>query len=306
MTTAEISRPETSRPTEEPSPRPRAQRRLRAFREWWPAAPAVLLYALGAVIPLGFFVIYSFWKLDFFEIVPQWNLDNYTNILTDPVFRKLLVNTLVIAFVSAVATTIIATALASLARFTFAKWQHLILFGVLLALFSGYLVRIFAWQTMLGGKGFLNSILMSLHIVDQPVEALLYTRLTAIIVLTNFLIPLAFLPCNAAFSNIRDAEVAAARDLGASAFTAYRRVILPLAWPGIFAAFSLSFIVAAGDYLTGTLVGGKTGKMVGEAIGSTFLTQFDWPTGSAMAVIEFCIVIMVVGVFGLVARKVVR
>lgn len=276
------------------------------LKTWAQLAPALVLFALFVLLPLGFFVVYSFWQVVDYQIVAQWTFGNYTSAFGNSAFRALLLNTVEIAGITAVVTTVIATALAAAARFPLARWQSQIMFCLLIALFSGYLVRIFAWETLLGTTGIINTALQDIGLIGQPINALIYTKFTAIVVLTNFLIPMAFVPCNAAFQNLRDSEVDAARDLGAGALRTYRRVILPLAWPGIFSSFALTFIVASGDFLTPSLVGGRSGTMVGQQIADTFLNQFNWPAGASMAAIDLISVLAVVGVAGYLGRRVLR
>ena len=268
--------------------------------------PVMALFLLCVAVPLGFFVVFSFWRLSNFQIVPEWNLDNYKNAITDPSMRILLRNTLVIALCTALATTLIAVTVASVLRFRLARWQQHVMFLIMVALFSGYLVRIFAWETLLGTRGAINTALQGVGVIDHPISALLYTRFSTVLVLTNFLVPIAVIPCYAAFQNIRESEVQAARDLGASAAQTYRRVVLPLAWPGVFAAFSLTFIVAAGDYLTPALVGGRSGAMVGKLIADTFLNQFDWPAGASLAILDLVAVLACLAVARVVSRRVIR
>lgn len=269
-------------------------------------SPVLLIFVLGIAVPLGFFVIFSFWRLSNFEIVPQWNIDNYKNSIKDPSVQVLLRNTLVIAAITAIATTVLATATATVLRFRLARWQNHIMFLVVVALFSGYLVRIFAWETLLGTRGVINTALQGGGLIDKPLDALLYTRFSAILVLTNFLVPIALLPCFAAFQNIRESEIQAARDLGASGAQTYRRVVLPLAWPGIFAAFAMTFIIAAGDYLTPSLVGGRTGAMIGKIVADTFLNQFDWPQGAALAILDLLAVFFCLGLAWAISKRVIR
>jgi spermidine/putrescine transport system permease protein len=268
--------------------------------------PVMAVFLLCVAVPLGFFVVFSFWRLSNYQIVPEWNLDNYKNAITDPAMRILLRNTLVIAGCTALATTLIAVTVASVLRFRLARWQNHIMFLIMAALFSGYLVRIFAWETLLGTRGAINTALQGVGLIDQPISALLYTRFSTVLVLTNFLVPIAVIPCYAAFQNIRESEVQAARDLGGSAAQTYRKVVLPLAWPGVFAAFSLTFIVAAGDYLTPALVGGRSGAMVGKLIADTFLNQFDWPAGASLAILDLIAVLACLAVARAVSRRVIR
>lgn len=288
--------------------RPRAlgRRRMNGVAAWLQIAPATAVVAVGFAVPMAFFVVYSFWQLRDYSIVADLTLRNYTGPLQDEGVRRLLRNTLVTSFATATLATTFALCMASLLRLRLRRWQNSILFLIMIALFSGYLVRIFAWRTFLGTSGVINTLLTGTGIVDHPISALLYTRSSTILVLVNFLIPLATLPCFAAMQNVADNQIEAARDLGASAITAYRRVVLPIAWPGVFAAFALTFIVASGDYLTPQLVGGTSGTMAGQQVADVFLNQFDWPGGAALAILNLLAVLISIGICRALLKRVVR
>jgi spermidine/putrescine transport system permease protein len=171
---------------------------------------------------------------------------------------------------------------------------------------SGYLVRIYAWRTILGDEGVINQTLITLGLIQQPLSFLLFSRIATIIVFVNFLTPLAILPIYAALQNVRDEEIEAARDLGASAAAAFWRVTLPLAWGGIFSAFALTFIISAGDYVTPQLVGGTSGGMIGRTIASTFGTAFNWPLGAALSFLTLAFVLVILGMLRAASARIVR
>jgi spermidine/putrescine transport system permease protein len=252
------------------------------------------------------FFIYSFWTIEAYDLVPAWTLDNYRQALADPIYRVLFAQTIATAALAAVITTVIAYAFAHAIRFHLRRYQELLLFLIVVALFSGYLVRIYAWRTILGDEGVINSALLALGVVSQPLSFLLFSRIATTITLVNFLVPLAVLPIYAALQNVRDEEIEAARDLGAGAAGAFWRVTLPLAWSGVFAAFALTFIIAAGDYVTPQLVGGTSGGMVGRSIASTFGTAFNWPLGAALSFLTLVFVLVILGVLRLASGRVVR
>jgi spermidine/putrescine transport system permease protein len=143
-------------------------------------------------------------------------------------------------------------------------------------------MKIYAWKTMLGGDGAINSALMTLGLIDQPIRVLFYSPLAVVITLTHFLLPFAILPITAALRGITDAEIESARDLGARGFEVMKDIIVPRARAGIMAGFALCFLISVGDYLTPMLVGG-TMAMVGQLIAPQFGTYFNWPLGSAMS-----------------------
>jgi spermidine/putrescine transport system permease protein len=268
--------------------------------------PAFAIFACILIVPLAAFVVYSFWTVRNYNIVADWNIDNYSTILGSHVYLRLLRNTLFTGLATAAATTIVSYAFAHVLRFELRKYQERLFFLVLVAMFSGYLVRILAWRTLLGDHGIVNTLLMRLHLISQPLTFLMYNRFATILVLANFLIPLAIVPIYSSLQNIRDCDVEAARDLGCRSVGAFWRVTLPLAWPGVFTAFALTFILVCGDYTTPTLVGGTSGTLVGQAIGESFLSQFDWPQGAALAFVMMGVVLFSVGALRWASGKVVR
>ena len=268
--------------------------------------PATLFLLVFLVGPVTVFFIYSFWTVEGYDLAPAWTLANYRDALADPIYQTLFLQTLATAVMAAVVTTIIAYAFAHAIRFHLRRYQEPLLFLVVVALFSGYLVRIYAWRTILGDQGVINTVLLTLGIVTEPLSFLLFSRTATTITLVNFLVPLAVLPIYAALQNVRDEEIEAARDLGAGAAGAFWRVTLPLAWSGVFAAFALTFIIAAGDYVTPQLVGGTSGGMVGRSIASTFGTAFNWPLGAALSFLTLMFVLVILGVLRVISGRLVR
>lgn len=269
-------------------------------------APVCIFLGVFFVAPLAVFLLYSFWTVDGYDVVPQWTLSNYTDAISDPVYRTLLRNTLVIAAVTSLLTITLAYGFAHAIRFRLARWQEPLLLLVLVALFSGYLVRIYAWRTILGNEGIVNDTLTGIGLVKEPIAALLYNRTAAIIVLTNFSLPIAILPIYAALQNVQDDAVEAARDLGCGRLKAFWRVTLPLAWPGVFFAFALTFVIAAGDYVVPQLVGGSSGTMIGKIISDKFSLAFDWPGGAALAFLTLGCVLVVILAVKFVGGKVIK
>lgn len=258
--------------------------------------PITVFLAVFFIAPLAIFFVYSLWKTSNFQLVHTWGLGAYENVLTDPANRQLILSTLEIALEVSVCTTVVAYVFAHVIRFHLRRWQEPLLFAVLMAMFSGYLVRIYAWSTILGNYGVINATLKRLGLISHPLTFLLYSRTAAIIVLTNFLVPLAILPVYAALQNVGDAEIEAARDLGCRASQALRKVTLPLAWRGIFAGWALALIISAGDYITPQLVGGTSGTMIGRIVAADFNESLDWPQGAALSFVSLTLVLGVVAV----------
>jgi spermidine/putrescine transport system permease protein len=254
---------------------------LDALRRWLLFAPAALVFIGLFVAPLGFFFAMSFWSKRALRTVPDFTFSNYAD--TWGKYPGVIAATLGIAFATAVVTTVVAFAFAYLIRFKAGRLGPLLLFITLLTLFGGYLVKIYAWKSILGTAGILNSALLTLGVIAEPLTIFIYNPGAVVIALTYFLLPLAVLPIYGAMRGIEDETIEAARDVGARPFQAFRDIVFPLARPGTLAAFTLSFLVAAGDYVTPRFLGGPYTAMIGDFIEQQFSLRFNWPMGSAMA-----------------------
>jgi len=242
--------------------------------------PAAVLYCSLFVAAAFYFFMLSFWSVRSFRVVPGFTLANYVKTFTT--YWESACTTLALAFTIALAATVIGFFYAWLIRFRAGPLAPLMLFVALITLFGGYLMKIYAWKTMLGESGAINSALMSLGLISKPIDALLYSPTAVIITLTHFMLPFAILPAASALRGIGDAEIESARDLGATPFVILRDIVVPRARPGIVAGFSRCYLIAAGDYLTPQLVGGKM-AMFGHLIAPQFGTFFNWPLGAAMS-----------------------
>lgn len=259
------------------------------------SAPVVVvggLFLLGGALSLG---LISFWQVRRYEIVPLWTLANYVEVLTT--YLPVMIWTLVVATVVALLTTVASFPFAYVATFRAGPRREVLVFLLLLTIFSGYLVKVYAMKTVLGAEGLVNSFLMSLGVIREPLSFLIYSPSAVIMTLTNTLIPLAVLPLFAALQNVPYSLVEASKDLGAGRWKTLRYVTLPLARPGIVSAFAITFVLAAGDYVTPQLLGGKSGLMVGQVIASRFGVALDWPVGSALAFTTVAASLLVIWLF---------
>jgi spermidine/putrescine transport system permease protein len=257
-------------------------------------------------VPVGFLVAYSFYAVDSFDFVPEWNLDNYHEALTGEVYRSFYVRTLGVAAVTSLLVVLISFPFAFVISYVLPKRRQLLYFLVLVSLFGGYLVRIFAWRNILGREGFINESLERMGLIDQPLDVLLNSRQAVVLALVNFLIPLGVLPIFAAMQNVSASQIEAARDLGATRFQAAVKIVLPLTSRGVGAAFAFTFIAAACDWVTPQLLGGTGDQMIGNQIAYQFGGGLNWPLGAALAIVLVVSVGLLMGLMQLVIRWVSR
>jgi spermidine/putrescine transport system permease protein len=210
------------------------------------------------VVPVGIFLLYSFWTVREWDVVRVWNLANYREVFASPVYPRLIMRSLAVGAVTAVLSVLVVYPLAYTLVFRLERYRDLILFLLTLSLFSNYVVRIYAWRSVLSANGLVNYLLMSVGLADGPRSYLMHTPWAVVLVLLNVYIPFATLPIFSALLNVERELLDAAADLGASPLRAFWQVTLPLSMPGVVAAFSFIFLLSAGDFVTPELVGGIT------------------------------------------------
>jgi len=243
-------------------------------------APAMAIFGILFVLPLLYFFVISFWRVLLFKLKPDFTFVNYGQVYDQ--HSATLAFTLGLAFIVAALTTALGFIYAYLIRFKAGRWGPALLFIALITLFGGYLMKIYSWMTILGIKGVLNTALLALGVIDEPLPWLYYNAGAVVVTLANFLLPLAILPIYASMRGITDIELEAARDLGAGGWRSFSDIVVPRSHVGTMAGFALCFLLAAGDYLTPQLVGGKV-NMIGVQIAAQFGGIFNWPMGSAMS-----------------------
>ena len=263
---------------------------------YWLVAPSALIFAVLFIAPMAFFVVVSFWQVEYFELSTEPTIVNYRDVFAN--YWHVMGFTVVVATATALLTTMLGFVFSFLARFRAGEWAQVLLFIVLITLFGGYLMKIYAWKTILGNEGMLNSALMAAGIISSPITSLLYSPQAVVLTLMHFSLPFAVLPIYASMRGISDSEVEAARDLGAGRWPILSTVIVPRCQSGIIAGFSFVFLMVAGDYVTPLLVGGKL-TMIGNLIAPQFGAQFNWPLGAAMSIVMLVAAVAIIYVFRL-------
>jgi spermidine/putrescine transport system permease protein len=253
--------------------------------------------------PIFVFLVYSFWRLEGFEIIREWTLENYVHVIQNRVYVQLIVRSIGIGAITGVVTVLLSYPVAYAMVFRMKAERELILLLMILSLFSSYLVRVYAWKTILGGNGVINNILMSLGLVQEPLSWLIYSKFAVIITLTSVFLPITVLPLYSSLMNISYSLIEASRDLGAGAAQTFRKVTLPLSMPGVVAGFIFTFVLTAGDYVTPALLGGSDGQLIGNSITSQFGVASNWPLGSAITffVVATLVILFLLG--GMVFKK---
>jgi spermidine/putrescine transport system permease protein len=251
------------------------------------AVPPTALLALLLLVPLGLMVFLSL-RSDLsgpiFQL-PEPTLEHYREFADTPGFVRLLFTSVGIAAIVAALATALAYPIAYFLRFRAGRHAALLLLLLLVPFWASYLLRVIAWRQLLGTDGVINSSLLSMGLIHEPIGELLYSRFAVVVTLVYVWMPFAALPILAGLQRVDVRLHEAAGDLYATPLQQLLRVTLPLSMPGILAAFFMVFIPTVGEYVTPLLVGGVGGTMYGNLIYDFFTRAANWPYGAALSVV---------------------
>ncbi|MEN6297018.1 MAG: ABC transporter permease [Rectinema sp.] len=259
--------------------------------------PQILWLLVFFAAPLCIIIVYSFLKKGLYGgVEPQFSLEAYTA-LANPNILLVTWRTLKISIIATALTLLIALPCGySIAR---SKNQAARLFLVIVPFWTNFLVRIYAWIAILGNEGFLNDILRALHLTTESVQ-FLYNQTAVILVLVYMYLPYAILPLFSTIDKFDFTLLDAARDLGASRFQSYVRVLLPNIKSGLMTAGLFTFVPIFGAYAVPLLIGGKDSYMLGNIIADQLTKTRNWPLASS---ISMTVTILTTGLVFLIAMR---
>lgn len=264
------------------------------------AAPATFFLIAFFVIPAGVLFVISFWRAEAYVLVPDATIASYVEAISRPTAIRAFTNGLQIGLWTAVISTAISFPVAW--YIVFRTRSNALLYIVLLSWFSSYLVRIFAWRTILGTNGLINSALTQLGLIERPLEFLVFSKVAVVIALIHIFLPFTLLLLLSALRNVTPDLIEAARDLGASKYEVFLKVVVPVAYNGFLGSLVFTFILALGDYVTPQLLGGTSGVTSGLLIANQFRQTGNWPAGAAMAFLLAAAILLIYGATTLIFR----
>lgn len=269
--------------------------RRRKLIPWMFAIPGLLWLLLFFAIPIANQASVSLMTGD-----PEagytltWAFETYTNAISD--YKDQFLRSFLYAGAATVIDLIIAFPLAYFMAYKAGRWRNLMLLLVILPFFMSYVLRTVAWQLILADNGWLVERLRDVGLVAEDGRVLATGTAVVAGISYNFL-PFMVLPLYVALERIDRRYVEAATDLYASRLTAFRKVTLPLAVPGIFAGSLLVFIPACGDYVNAALLGTSRQYMIGNVVQSKFLNVLDYPTAAALSFILMTIILVGIALY---------
>jgi putative spermidine/putrescine transport system permease protein len=262
-------------------------------------APPLLAFAIVYLASLAALFVSSFWTVDPFttEIVRHWNLGNYRTIFESSAYRTIALRTIGISAAVTLTDALLAFPLAYfMARVARPRSRAVLFVMVLLPLWSSYLVRVYVWRLILNENGVLNWTLRKLGL---PAAHLAYSNYAVWLTFSYVWLPFMILPIYGALERIPESLVEASRDLGAKGFQTFRRVILPLALPGVVAGSIFTFSLTLGDYVTPLLAGGSSSQFIGNVVYGSVGIANNVPFAAAFAAIPLAVMAM----YLLIARR---
>ena len=258
-----------------------ADRRTPRWRAWLLLTPMVAWLALFVVVPTALLFVYSFCERDELgRVVFDFTLENYRRV-GDPIYLGI--------FIRSIGYAALTTAICIVAGFPVAycigrageAWRQRLLLLVMVPFWTSFLIRTYAWITILKQEGLLNALLSSLHLTSTPLD-LLHTPAAVVIGLVYAYLPFMILPIYGSVEKLDPALIEAAHDLGAGPLRVFSSVIIPLTLPGIAAGTLLVFVPAIAMFAITDLLGGARVPLIGNVIQNQFLQARDWPFGAAL------------------------
>jgi spermidine/putrescine transport system permease protein len=271
-------------------------------------APAVIYDSVLFLLPLIFLFWIGFWTIDNYRMVPGFSLENYGDIaqqmFSKSRYASAILQSLWVSSTATLWAVILCYPFAMTLAFVVpARYQRLAILLAIAPFWSSYILRLYAWQTLLNKEGLINSLLKALHLLKAPIEVV-FTQVGTRIGLIHYLAPIMILILYLALQNVDRTLLSAAQNLGATRWQVFWRVLLPLTRAGVVYSAVFGMIISLGDVLSGIILGGGTGKSIlgnlplfSTMILNEYAASTNLPRTSALAtiLIGIMIIILIIG-----------
>ncbi len=258
--------------------------------------PVTVVMVLLVAIPLIYVAVMSFCSIDeYYNVVFDFTLDNYIR-LANADYLKIYLQSLVIALVTTIICILVGYPFAYIIARTKSRKKKILYMLVIIPFWTNSLIRIYGWRTLLGSSGWINSLLMGIGIIKEPLE-LLYKQGTTILGMVYCLIPFMILPLYTAIEKLDGSLLEASSDLGAKPVKTFFEVILPLTSGGIFSGSLMVFIPCLGYFFVSDILGGGNSDVIGNLIERQFQSGNNWPLGAALSIILIAVTLILVKIY---------
>ena len=254
---------------------------------WW---GTVLL------IPYGIMFAHSFYTREFPFFVADFQFGNYLQIITDSQYPQVIWRSLKIAFLVSLVAFALSYPLTYFIVFKVRspRLRMALYVATIVPLWVSYLLRAYTWKTILGTEGILNSLLIWMGVIDEPIQLFLYNQFAMVVTMAYIYTPFMVMPLYASLEKIPKNLIEASKDLGVGPLRTFLRITLPLSVPGLLAGFTFTFCLSVGDFISPLLVGGPYSNMIANVVATQFGIAMNWPLGSALSMVMLVIVLAII------------
>ncbi len=267
---------------------------------WRLLAPALTTLLFLLIIPMMIIFVYSFYLfVDVGIDKPAFQFGNWIEFFTESYYHGAIWTTLCIAVIATLVCAVVGYIPAYFIATTTFRHKWLLMLLLILPFWVSFIIRTFSWIHVLGNEGFINAMLLTVGIIDEPMK-MLYTEGSVIMGMIHFLLPYMVLNIYVSLEGIDRNLVSAARTLGATSWQAFLQVTLPLSLPGLAAGSLLCFVLSAGTFVTPQILGGPGDFMFGNLIFDALMDELNWPMGATLS----CVMLVMLGSIVLIYNRV--
>jgi spermidine/putrescine transport system permease protein len=247
----------------------------------------------------------SLGRVDDMRFIPGLSLDNFVRVFTTDPYLGVILKSARIGLMTSILASIVAYPLAFFLAFhvSSSRLKFLVYLLVIVPWWASYLVKAYAWKTILGTNGILNATLQGMGLTDEPVRLFLYNEFSVVVTLTYIFTPFAVLSIYAQLERVPTSLIEAAKNLGADGWMIFRRIILPISVPGIVAGGIITFSLAFGDFVAPVLVGGPDSVMISNVVINLLGVAFDWPLAAAIGLVIITLGLILISASGWLEEK---
>jgi spermidine/putrescine transport system permease protein len=249
--------------------------------------PPVLWFIVFMAIPYCLLFYYSLGSTDYMTFKPGFSLSNLVRVFDTEPYLSVLIKSARIGALTAVGATILAYPVAFCLAFHTRsdRSKFIIYLLVIVPWWAAYLVKAYAWKTILGTNGIINALLLDLHVIHEPLTLILYNQFSVVLTLVYIFTPFSILSIYAQLERIPTSIIEASSNLGATTFETLTKIIIPLSLPGVLAGAIITFALATGDFIAPALVGGPDAVMISNVVINLLGVAFDWPMAASIGIV---------------------
>jgi spermidine/putrescine transport system permease protein len=267
--------------------------------------PPIAWFTVFMLIPYGMLFYYSLGRMEYLTFHPGLSIDNFVKIFTQDPYASVLLKSAKLGLFTAIFSSILAYPVAFVLSFYISsnRAKYFVYLLVILPWWASYLVKAYAWKTILGTSGIINAFLIKFGLISEPLSLFLYNQFSVTLTLTYIFTPFAILSIYAQLERIPYSLIEAAQDAGANGLETFYKIILPISVPGILAGAMITFSLSFGDFIAPALVGGPDAIMIANIIMNLLGVAFDWPMAATIGLFIISLALLLISAANHLERK---